>query len=309
MIIDLLQNIVGYSKSPNQIKCSMLNNCTYDNIYIYALDVGEYRINQKLIEQKKFSKLKKLVYKHNDTLNLDHLSDTLIILYMKEYDPVYSIKQEGISKLKKLRALICPDNMSIYDVNHLADTLVCLDCRGVCGINQQGISKLNKVEILYCTYNEFINNVNHLADTLEHLHCGETCGIDQNGISQLKKLSLLDCSDNKKINDVNHLADTLIELDCSGNSGIGKSGISELKHLKELRSDSNENFCTRPGLSCRIKLDRNYFARRQYSGQLCQDKNIQKLDKIASGKPNENNSIVRKCTSIICNIRNYFTKK
>ena len=131
MIIDLLQNIVGYSNLRNQIRCSMLDNYTYDNIYIYILNADQHYIDQKIIEQKKFSKLKKLAYKNSNISNLNHLADTLEILYIGgKFDAKYSIRQEGISKLKKIRVLMCPDNKNIKDVNSLADTLTCLDCRG-----------------------------------------------------------------------------------------------------------------------------------------------------------------------------------
>jgi len=168
--------------------------------------------------------------------DVNHLADTLEYLDCGNTD----INQTGISKLKKLKTLLCHEKRKIYNVNHLADTLEKLQCTGsFTGINQEGISKLRKLKYLDCGHNSKINNVDHLKDTLEVLYCDGDSGINQKGILKLKKIKCLNCHKNSKIKNVNHLSATLEELGCRGSCGINQYGISKLKNLKKLDHHNN----------------------------------------------------------------------
>ena len=103
------------------------------------------------------------------------------------------IRQKKFNELQKLNVR---DNPKITDVNHLANTLIELDCGwnyiiGTycnCGIDQKGISDLLKLQKLVTDANATITDVNHLRNTLIELDCADICGIDQKGIADLLKL-------------------------------------------------------------------------------------------------------------------------
>ena len=193
MIVDLFQEIVGYLKLKDQLKCMMIDKYLYNNIYIYLLECPS-EMDQDILEQTKF---------------------------------------------RKLKILKCHDNERIYSVNHLADTLIKLNCCWKSNIDQDGISQLKLLKILKCDDNRKIHSVNHLANTLIELNCSYDSKIDQHGISQLKLLNILKCYDNRKIYSVNHLANILTELDCGGESKINQNGICRLKSIKILKCDLN----------------------------------------------------------------------
>lgn len=87
MIIDIVQTIINHCVLRNQAKCMKINKYVYDNTFIYELDTygkphfpgyGEYKVDQKIIEQKKFSRLKKLsCYNSIEINNIDHLTESL----------------------------------------------------------------------------------------------------------------------------------------------------------------------------------------------------------------------------------------
>ena len=64
MILDILQTIINYNKLENQLKCMKMNVHSYENLCIYALNYKNiewsiaYKMDQNIIEQKKYSKLK-----------------------------------------------------------------------------------------------------------------------------------------------------------------------------------------------------------------------------------------------------------
>lgn len=108
-----------------------MNKYIYKNIFIYKL----YRhnsINQNIIEQHKFSKLKTLIC--NDNINIksvNHLAGTLEIfdcnMMCTGYNDVdRGIGQDGIAQLKKIKILNCSNNYNIKDVNHMSETLASL---------------------------------------------------------------------------------------------------------------------------------------------------------------------------------------
>lgn len=249
MIIDIIQTIINCSdKLLNQIRCMKINKYVYDNTYLYSLHGKNshnshriYKITQKIIEQKKYSRLVYLDFDNKNHLgncnkgvtDLTHLAYTLEYLNCP-WD--CGVCQDGISKLKKLKILLCGSNNKIYNVAHLADTLEVLKCSGECEIGQDSISELKKLKILDIYCNRKITDINHLADTLVELKCG-CSNISQKGISELKKIKILNFHDNNYIYDVNHLKDTLEELYCGPE--INNSGISELKNIKILSLENN----------------------------------------------------------------------
>lgn len=50
MIIDILQEIINYSKLSDQLQCFMINKHVYENIYIYKLNVPK-KMSQKIFAQ------------------------------------------------------------------------------------------------------------------------------------------------------------------------------------------------------------------------------------------------------------------
>jgi len=158
---------------------------TLEELYCGSLSCG---IEQSGISELK--KLKKIECCVNGRIkNLNHLKDTLQIvdcsgkrIYKKHmdisqangaknFDVLFgTLKQEGISELKKVVQFNCSDNCHIHDVNHMAGTLELLKCGGDrCGINQDGISKLKKLKKINCCDNINIHNLDHMAGTLDEI--------------------------------------------------------------------------------------------------------------------------------------------
>lgn len=114
-------------------------------------------------------------------------------------------------------------NARIYDVNHLANTLIRLECGSPFSeMKQEGISKLQYIKFLDFHGNNHIHNVNHLKD-IEELYCGDR--IDENGISELMDIKILSLEDNRKIKCINHLAGTLEKLICRKDQLVNKSDM------------------------------------------------------------------------------------
>lgn len=209
MILDIIQNITDYWHLKDQITCTQINSYTYDNIFIYKIgnmptgidgQKKQYKLNQSIIEQKKFNRLK---------------------------------------------VLKCCAVGDVKDVNHLADTLVELECSYWCGIDNDGVCKLKKLKKIDCSWNQKIYDLSHVADTLEVLFCRGKCGINQVSILKFENIKILDCSDNSKIYDVNHLYNTLKVLKCKSVSCIDMNGVSKLKNkLDKFVCDNNNNFPT-----------------------------------------------------------------
>lgn len=248
MIIDILQPVVNFSELKNQINLMQMNKHTYNDIYIYSL-ICTKKMDNNIIRQKKFCKLRTLCVTNDKVECLNHLSNTLSKLDCSGY--YCGVNQDGIMNLKNLETLRCSQNEKIHSVNHLANVLSELCCCGSeCGIDQNGIMNLKSLKTLCCASNKKIRSVNHLSETLLDLNCSMDCGIDQSGIQNVTKLKILDCSNNEKIEDVNHLAETLEELYCNfydhrtgdyvlPQNGVYQNGISELKFLKILFCSDN----------------------------------------------------------------------
>ena len=134
MILELIQTIVDYSGLNDQIALIQVDSYTYNNTYIYKLVADnscESYVDQNVLEQEKFSKMKILDCTHNIKIyDVNHLSDVLEELYCNGS----GMDQEGISKLKKLRIIHC-GNTQVANLNHLLNNLVSLQgqpCTQVC---------------------------------------------------------------------------------------------------------------------------------------------------------------------------------
>lgn len=197
---------------------------------------GDCKINKSSI-----SKLKKLrilsCIGNKNISSVNCLADTLEELYCSGS----IISQFGISKLRKLTHLGC--SMFIENVDHLANTLIVLDCSNTRYFGQNDIIQLINLKKLILHDNNKIIDINHLAETLEELDCGGSkCSLNQNGITQLKKIRIFSCNNNTNINNVNHLAETLEELDCGGSKcSLSQNGIAQLKKIKIFSCGFNPN--------------------------------------------------------------------
>ena len=138
---DVIQIICDFADLKTQLNlCELSKEC--DN-YLKIKELHACEVTQKIIEQKKFSKLQKLnAYDNPDIKSVNHLAETLLELSCNRG---CGINQKGISQLKKLQVLHASNNSRITSVNHLANTLIYLSCKGGCGINQKGISQLKKL--------------------------------------------------------------------------------------------------------------------------------------------------------------------
>ena len=127
MILDILQTIINFNKLENQLKYTEINVLLHENLKIYTLsfkniyDINTFtKLDQKIIEQKKYNNLKILRSELSHITDVNHLCDTLEVLSCTK---VSDIDQNGIKDLKKLRKLICNANPKLNNVNHLCDTL------------------------------------------------------------------------------------------------------------------------------------------------------------------------------------------
>lgn len=185
MIIDIMQSIVNYVGICDQVNCIMINKFHSKNIYIFNVDASDNsifgsNINQNIIEQHKYSKLKILNCRDNEQIeDVNHLADTLENL---DCSGNCAIDQNGISKLDKLKRLIVKSNRKINNINHLTNVLEELHFDGTDKyINRKVLSKFQKVKILNIFGNDNIADLNFLSDTLEELSLMYCQGIDQNG--------------------------------------------------------------------------------------------------------------------------------
>lgn len=169
MIIDIVQTIVDRCALRDQIMCLKIDSHVYDNTYIYELDTytkpcffdfngfhiseldaqakshcikySRYHVDQKTIEQKKFSRLKKLLCYNGDAIyNVSHLSNTLEEL---DCGGKCAIGDDvngyiSLSRLKKLH--IQKKGMpSIAVFEKLGNTLTEIHCFGFCYTIENGI--------------------------------------------------------------------------------------------------------------------------------------------------------------------------
>ena len=105
------------------------------------LEYSEFDVQLKLIN------LCKENYDNLKIRKLNHRKITQNILYQKKYD--------------SLEILNVSDNSKIFDVSHLKNTLIELNCSYFCAINQKGIQQLTKLKKLNAWNNSKITDVNH----------------------------------------------------------------------------------------------------------------------------------------------------
>lgn len=161
MIVDIIQEICLFSGIRDQIKLLEVNKDTNTNLYIYNIskpvakcritpiqtideDPIYRKISQKIIMQKKFSKLKSLYISryNNNILNLDHLQETLVELFCY----ANCINNNCVSKLHKLRVLYAT-NPLIFNYDVLSDTLEKLNTGDLTQHQIEKLTKLTSIEI------------------------------------------------------------------------------------------------------------------------------------------------------------------
>lgn len=170
------------------------------------------------------------------------VNDNLLIYSL---DAKNNVDQQIIKKriFGKLKILDCRDNQEIYNVNHLANTLMYLDCSGDCCVPYCGISMLTKLEVLHCSNNGYMSSVNHLKKSLRKLYCdGSNCSINQYGISELENLEVLSCVGNIFIRNVNNFRNTLTELECDFEPDLNE--FEKIRKFKKTDRRGN-NICDR----------------------------------------------------------------
>lgn len=171
---DIYYIIFEYSDFIDNIKICHINKDTYENLKIYDLiNINEnikLKLTQKVIEQKKYNKLKKLDASNNGKIrNVNHLCETLEELYCCSNMKASGICQSGLNDLKNIRILRASNNIKIYDASIFFNSLVELDCSKNCGINTNGVQKL-KIKILNIKKNIKILSIDHLINVLELLN-------------------------------------------------------------------------------------------------------------------------------------------
>lgn len=294
MITDIIQNIINFSFVQQQIDLCQMDKYMYNNTYIYKLKIkSRYKniINQKIIEQKKFSRLKKLcVTNVKKIYDVNHLAETLICL---KCGILSSIDQSGIAKLKNLKKLVMKGNNYIHNLDNVAHCLEYLDCSSVpceyddtnyfyTSLNPGTFEKL-RLRVLIARDCGYIKDLYDMNGTLRKLNCDGSCGIDQNAILKLSNIEYLSCNGNNKIHNVNHLQYKLKKLNCKYFSGINQSGITDLLNLESLQCDFNDKIHDISHLSDTLtKLKCNSF--------FTQDM-ITKMTKLRNISFNNNNNI------------------
>lgn len=262
MYIDILQNIMNYLYLVDQIKISQLDKQIYDNIKIYYLD--DNRINDKILQQKKFNMLKKLVIQNNrNVTNLNHL------LYLEDLTCSgleSSISDESIKQLYNLKKLHATDNKQIKDINHLIN-LTELTCGYGCGIDDVGIKNLINLKKILAYENVKIKEVNHFKKLEILSACGASCGISN--ISNLSNLKELYVNHNPKI--IIYNLPNLEILECEYSSGLSDPDIVQLDKLKKLNAYGNSKIKNVNHLKNLEELD---------CGWRCEISNVESLYKL-----------------------------
>ena len=145
-----------------------ITNLSHLKYSLEKLNCSSTYCSKSIIDRDSIKDLKKLrildCSGNRNITSVNRFADTLEELYCAGSN----ISQFGISKLRKLTRFVCSEY--IEDVNHLASTLVMLDCTSSTYINQCGISLLCNIKIFKCG-SKCIYDLSHIADTLEELSC------------------------------------------------------------------------------------------------------------------------------------------
>lgn len=148
-------------------------------------------------------------------------------------------------KYSKMEILDVYNNPNIYDINHLSQTLVELNCGGYTNsLSDEGVNELTNLKFLNIYDN---NKVKHLKNftLLEGLNCGGGLSqISQKNISDLGNLKYLNIYGNDKIVNLN-LLKKLEKLNCGSfypkRMNINQEGIRELNNLKIIYAENNDD--------------------------------------------------------------------
>lgn len=129
-MIDIMHCILDFLHIYDQIKFIQLNNFIYKNAKIFVLDINKpklsNKITQKIIEQNKFSQLKKINTTFTQIKNINFLENSLIELICR----FNGIRDDGINKLTKLQKLDISFNRNIKNISFCTSTLRDLKCIG-----------------------------------------------------------------------------------------------------------------------------------------------------------------------------------
>src|ERR1700722_11511672 len=111
--IDVIKIIFEYCDLQDQISLTKLSKTLYDELKI--IKIVDKRLTQKILLQKKFSRLEELDANNNTKIvDVNHLKDSLKVLKCARYS---GINQDGIKELNKLEELIVDDNDKIINLN------------------------------------------------------------------------------------------------------------------------------------------------------------------------------------------------
>lgn len=147
------------------------------------------------------------------------------------------LKQKKYLNLKRLYS-----NDKIYDLNHLQESLIELDCSGIdSSITQNSIVNLKNLKILRCRDNVNIKNLDMCRKSIYELDCSGQSGICQCDLYDLTYIKNLNCFDNPNIHDLNILT-TLEKLNCGGKCGVKLEGIMYLLNIKKIQNDPYMEF-------------------------------------------------------------------
>lgn len=319
LCIDIWQYIMTYCYIIEQLAIMRTCREMYNNLYIYNLDTFhndikmsykiEYLLTNIVLEQKKFSNLKSLLFRDKRryfitwdnilSLSLDYdtsLKNYIQLYKVRAWNKISDVNNFGY--LKHLEKLIIPRNnyivnstfelytnlkvlnieycRRITNINCLIN-LEELNISGSCGVSDSGIANLNLKKIIV-RKNTKITNISHMTN-LEYIDISYT-NIDNNGIKNLNP-SYLNLENNKTITNINHmtnlkylyLTDTIINND-------GIRNINPIELFNNIYIDKFNHMTNLKYLNTTILLSFN-------------DDTFEKLDlKSLTLHGNENNKII-----------------
>ena len=138
---------------------------TYDNMYVYRLNVSNNNDCQNSLLEDRYSKLKMLNINNNKNItDISMFAETLEVLYMSN-----TILDVGnLACMKKLRVLRCDrefDDLCINDLTNLHNTIRVLRTNGS-QADQSDLSKFKKIKKLYIYSDYCIADVRYISKTI-----------------------------------------------------------------------------------------------------------------------------------------------
>lgn len=257
--IELYQLVLNTLNLKSQINLLSTIPILYNNLYILELPVC--KINDIILEQKKFSRLRiidasktsifddrcqisnytikkfnllKLKLNDNKKINnIGHMSN-LKTLYIANN----VVRQKDIATLNLIK-LFAKNNSKIHDVSHMSN-LKKLNASGSSGINQKGIYGIDLIK-LNVSYNNKITDISFMTN-LKTLYVAHPffdytfTNICQRSIDKLN-LKVLYANNNKDIYNLSHM--TNLKILCINNSDSG-NGYYIYKLADKSKIDQNE---------------------------------------------------------------------